>query len=377
MLLLFFSMSILFSFLCSIWEAVLLSITPSFVEVTYKQGTKTGQLLKNFKEDIDRPLSAILTLNTIAHTVGAIGVGSQAGKMYGDQNMVLGSFELPFSVEAFVGAAMTLAILILSEIIPKTLGANNWKQLSGFTVNSLNVVIFALYPLVWLSQLITRSMKKDKNKSVLSRADFSAMAEIGEKEGIFRSNESRIIHNLLRLNTIRTKDVMTPRTVVKAANQERTIQEFYDKNEKLQFSRIPVFAESKDHINGFVLKDEILSNIIKNNGSAPLRDIMREILIINEQIPLPDLFNQLMEKREHIALVVDEFGGMAGIVTMEDVIETLLGIEIVDEQDNIEDMQLLARKNWEKRAKVLGLLEELQENTVKARPEEEQEGKQD
>jgi CBS domain containing-hemolysin-like protein len=372
MLLLFFAMSILFSFLCSIWEAVLLSITPSFVEVTYKQGTKTGQLLKSFKEDIDRPLSAILTLNTIAHTVGAIGVGSQAGKMYGDQNMILGGFELPFSVEAFVGAAMTLAILILSEIIPKTLGANNWKQLSGFTVNSLNIVIFALYPLVWLSQLITKSMKKDKDKSVLSRADFSAMAEIGEKEGIFRSNESRIIHNLLRLNTIRTKDVMTPRTVVKAANQERTIQEFYDKNEKLQFSRIPVFAESKDHINGFVLKDEILSSIIKNNGEAPLRDIMREILIINEQVPLPDLFNQLMEKREHIALVVDEFGGMAGIVTMEDVIETLLGIEIVDEQDNIEDMQLLARKNWEKRAKVLGLLEELQEHSAKAKSEEEQ-----
>lgn len=372
MLLLFFAISILFSFLCSIWEAVLLSITPSFVEVTYKQGTKTGQLLKSFKEDIDRPLSAILTLNTIAHTVGAIGVGSQAGKIYGDQNMVLAGFELPFSVEAFVGAAMTLAILILSEIIPKTLGANNWKRLSGFTVNSLNFVIYALYPLVWLSQFITKSMKKDKDKSVLSRADFSAMAEIGEKEGIFRSNESRIIHNLLRLNTIRTKDVMTPRTVVKAANQERTIQEFYDKNEKLQFSRIPVFAESKDHINGFVLKDEILSSIIKDNGEAPLRDIMREILIINEQVPLPDLFNQLMEKREHIALVVDEFGGMAGIVTMEDVIETLLGIEIVDEQDNIEDMQLLARKNWEKRAKVLGLLEELQEHSAKAKSEEEQ-----
>lgn len=367
MLLLFFVMSILFSFLCSIWEAVLLSITPSFVEVSYKEGTKTGQLLKSFKEDIDRPLSAILTLNTIAHTVGAIGVGSQAGKLYGDQNMVLGGFELPFSVEAFVGAAMTLAILILSEIIPKTLGANNWKRLSGFTVNSLNIIIIILYPLVWLSQLITKSMKKDKTKSVLSRADFSAMAEIGEKEGIFRSNESRIIHNLLRLNTIRTKDVMTPRTVVKAANQERTIQDFYDKNQELQFSRIPVFAESKDHINGFVLKDEILGNIINDNGTAPLREIMREILIINEQVPLPDLFNQLMEKREHIALVVDEFGGMAGIVTMEDVIETLLGIEIVDEQDNIEDMQLLARKNWEKRAEVLGLLNDLQEYSNKAK----------
>lgn len=372
---LFFLMSILFSFLCSVWEAVLLSITPSFVEVTYKQGTKTGQLLKGFKKDIDRPLSAILTLNTIAHTVGAIGVGSQAGKLYGDQNMIISGLELPFSVEAFVGAAMTMAILILSEIIPKTLGANNWKRLTGFTVNSLNFVIYALYPFVWLSQFITKSMKKDKNKSVLSRADFSAMAEIGEKEGIFRSNESRIIHNLLRLNTIRTKDVMTPRTVVKAANQERSIQEFYDKNENLQFSRIPVYAESKDHINGFVLKDEILSSMIKNKGAAPLSDIMREILIINEQIPLPDLFNQLMEKREHIALVVDEFGGMAGIVTMEDVIETLLGIEIVDEQDNIEDMQLLARKNWEKRAKVLGLLDELQELSSKSDVEEGGEGK--
>ncbi len=369
---LFFIMSILFSFLCSIWEAVLLSITPSFVEVTYKEGTQTGRLLKAFKEDIDRPLSAILTLNTIAHTVGAIGVGAQAGKLYGDQNMVIGGLALPFSVEAFVGAAMTLAILILSEIIPKTLGANNWKRLSGFTVNSLNIVIYALFPLVWLSQFITKLLKKDKDKSVLSRADFSAMAEIGEKEGIFRSNESRIIHNLLRLNTIRTKDVMTPRTVVKAANQERKIQEFYENNKKLQFSRIPVYAESKDHINGFVLKDELLSNMINDNGQATLREIMREILIINEQVPLPDLFNQLMEKREHIALVVDEFGGMAGIVTMEDVIETLLGIEIVDEQDNIEDMQLLARKNWEKRAKVLGLLEELQESSNRTKPDAEE-----
>jgi len=361
LLIFFFLLSILFSFLCSVWEAVLLSITPSFVEVAYKEKGKTGQLLKNFKKDIDRPLAAILTLNTIAHTVGAIGVGAQAGKEFGDQDMVLAGWTMPFSVEAFVGAVMTLAILILSEIIPKTIGANYWKSLSGFTVRSLNIIIYALFPLVWLSQFITKILKKDKEKSVLSRADFSAMAEIGEKEGIFRSNESKIIHNLLRLNTIRAKDIMTPRTVVKAANQELTIQTFYSNNQKLQFSRIPVFAESKDHINGFVLKDEILSNIIKDNGQAPLRDIMREIYIINEQMPLPDLFNQMMEKREHIALVVDEFGGMAGILTMEDIIETLLGIEIVDEQDNIEDMQLLARRNWEKRAEILGLLEDIKE----------------
>ncbi|TXB69423.1 CNNM domain-containing protein [Phaeodactylibacter luteus] len=372
LLIFFFLLSIIVSFLCSVWEAVLLSITPSFVEVQYKEGTRTGQLLKVFKEDIDRPLSAILTLNTIAHTVGAIGVGAQAGEQFGDKDLIIGGLSMPFSVEALVGAVMTLAILILSEIIPKTVGANNWKRLSGFTVTSLNFIIYALYPLVWVSQFITKSLKKDKEKSVLSRADFSAMAEIGEKEGIFRSNESRIIHNLLRLNTIRTKDVMTPRTVVKAANQDRTIAEFYENNPKLQFSRIPVFAESKDHINGFVLKDEILSSIISQQGGEPLKSIMREILIINEQVPLPDLFNQLMEKREHIALVVDEFGGMGGIVTMEDVIETLLGIEIVDEQDNIEDMQMLARKNWEKRAQILGLLEEFREEApAPPKPEEE------
>jgi len=361
LLITFFLLSICFSFLCSVWEAVLLSITPSFVEVEYKKGTRAGKLLKSFKADIDRPLSAILTLNTIAHTVGAIGVGAQAGEMFGDEHMVIAGAVMPFTMEALVGAVMTLAILILSEIIPKTIGANSWKRLYAFTVNSLNVIIYALYPLVWLSQFITKKLKKDKNKSVLSRADFYAMAEIGEKEGIFRSNESKIIYNLLRLNTIRAKDIMTPRTVVKVANQKTSIQEFYNNNTKLQFSRIPVFAESKDHINGFVLKDEILSNIINENGQAPLKDIMREIMIVNEQTPLPDLFNNLIEKREHIALVVDEFGGMAGIVTMEDVIETLLGLEIVDEQDNIEDMQSLARKNWEKRARSLGLLEEIEE----------------
>ena len=358
LLILFFLLSICFSFLCSIWEAVLLSVTPSFVEIKSKQGTQTGKLLKQFKDDIDRPLSAILTLNTIAHTLGAIGVGAQATKVFGSSYMAIGGVQLPFSMEAFVGAVMTLAILILSEIIPKTLGANYWEQLSGFTAHAIHILIYSLLPLVWLSQFITKKLKKDKSKSVLSRADFTAMAEIGEKEGIFRSNESKIIRNLLRLNTIRAKDIMTPRTVVKAADQERTIESFYQANQKLQFSRIPVFRDTKDHINGFVLKDEILSAMIHNNGNMPLKGIMREILIINEQMPLPDLFNRLMEKREHIALVVDEFGGMAGIITMEDVIETLIGMEIVDEQDNIEDMQSLARKNWEKRARSLGLIDE-------------------
>lgn len=361
LLIFYFTLSIGFSFLCSVWEAVLLSVTPSFVEIKNKQGSRTGRLLKQFKDDIDRPLSAILTLNTIAHTLGAIGVGAQAGRMYGDTNLIIAGTEMPLSLEAFIGGVMTLAILILSEIIPKTLGANHWEKLSGFTANGINIMIYVLLPLVWLSQFITKKMKKDKSKSVLSRADFTAMAEIGEKEGIFKRNESKIIQNLMRLNTIRAKDIMTPRTVVKAADQERTIASFYEANQQLQFSRIPVYKDTKDHINGFVLKDEILGSMIHDNGSRPLKEIMREILIVNEQMPLPDLFNRLIEKREHIALVVDEFGGMAGIVTMEDVIETLLGLEIVDEQDNIEDMQSLARQNWENRARNLGLIEGMNE----------------
>ena len=357
-LVLFFILSIGFSFLCSIWEAVFLSIPPSFVEVRSEEGTRVGKLLKQFKDNVDRPLAGILTLNTIAHTVGAMGVGMQAEKIWGDRStMNLFGMDLPISSEFMIGALMTLAILILSEIIPKTLGANYWKALTPFTVNSLQVIIYILYPLVWLAQVITRFLKKDKERSVFSRAEFTVMAEIGEKEGVFKKDESKIIRNLLRFNTIQAKDIMTPRTVVKAANETTLIRDFHENNPNLRFSRIPIYRESKDHINGFVLKDEILSNIINGQGDITLAAIRRDITIVSETIALPDLFNKLMEKREHIALVVDEFGGMAGIVTVEDVIETLLGMEIVDEFDSIEDMQSLARRNWEKRARHLGLIE--------------------
>lgn len=361
LLIIFFLVSIIFSFLCSIWEAVLLSITPSYAQIKFKEGGQVGSLLKEFKDNIDRPLSAILTLNTIAHTVGAMGVGAQAEKIFESS----GGFDLfgfHIGVNAIIGTVMTLAILILSEIIPKTLGANYWKRLTNFTVLSLNLIIKLLYPLVWVSQLITKSMKKDKSKSVLSRADFSAMADIGEKTGVFKEDESKIIKNLLRFNTIRTKDVMTPRTVVIASNEEMTINEFYEKyRNALRFSRVPIFKEAKDQITGFFLKDELLQHIIDEKGDQALKSIKRDILIVNEQFPIPDLFTKFIETREHIALVVDEFGGMAGIATMEDVIETLLGLEIVDEMDNSEDMQDLARQRWEKRAKDLGLFQIIDE----------------
>ena len=348
-LIVFFLVSIIFSFLCSVWEAVLLSIPPSKVEMKYQEGGQVGKLLKEYKDNVDQPLAAILTLNTIAHTAGAIGVGASATKLWPNNELVTG---------IVVPVLMTLAILILSELIPKTIGANNWERWMGFTVKSLNFVIKILWPLVWLGQWVTKSLKKDKSKSVLSRNDFSAMAAIGEKEGVIQEGESKIIQNLLRFNTIRAKDIMTPRTVAVTANETMTIREFYDENKNLRFSRIPIYQGSKDHITGFILKDILLTNLVNKNDDKLLKDIIREILIVNVNLSVPELFNKLMESREHIALVVDEFGGMSGIVTMEDVIETLLGMEIMDEFDNTADMQQLARKNWEKRAKTLGILKE-------------------
>lgn len=357
LLLFFFLISIIFSFLCSVWEAVLLSITPSYVHIKIQEGGKVGKLLEQFKKNIDRPLAAILTLNTIAHTVGAIGVGSQASSVWPNESAGFHLGGIHIGAEAIVAATMTLAILILSEIIPKTIGANYWRRLAPFTTLSLNFIIKALWPLVYISQFITKKLKKDKGKSVLSRADFTAMAELGTKEGIFQKGESKILQNLLRFNTFEAKDIMTPRTVVLAADETMTIGEFYAENRHLHFSRIPIYKGTLDHITGYVLKDEMLLSIINQEEKNLLKDIARNIVVVASEVPLPSLFNQMMEKREHIALVVGNFGGMAGIVSMEDIIETLLGMEIVDEMDSIEDMQALARKNWEKRAKSLGVID--------------------
>ncbi len=346
-LIFFFLVSIIFSFLCSVWEAVLLSVTNTFVQVELEKGTKTGKLLNEFKTNIDRPLAAILTLNTIAHTVGAIGVGAVATKIWPDQ---------PMST-IVVPVVMTLAILILSEIIPKTLGANYWQSLAGFTTKSIKFIITALFPLVWISQWITKGLKKDKNKSVLSRSDFATMAKMARTSGVMQNQESRIVENLMKFNKIEAKDIMTPRTVMKSTKEDTTIEAFYNQNPKLRFSRIPVYSETKDNITGFFLKDDLLTALIKKEGNNNLNSIKRDILVVNENMLIMNLFDQLMEKKNHIALVVDEYGGTAGLVTMEDVIETLLGMEIVDEFDNAEDMQAFARKKWEERAKGLGLTE--------------------
>ncbi len=340
-----FIFSIGFSFLCSILEAVLLSITPSYVSIKEQEGSPVATKLKEFKDDIDRPLSAILTLNTIAHTLGAIMVGKYAAKVFGNSELW----------EMAIAVFMTLAILILSEIIPKTIGANNWKSLTPFAVRTLNFLIFILSPLIWVSQLITKTFKKEKDKSVLSRADFVAMTEIASTQGVFREGESNIMRNLLRFDKIRVADVMTPRIVLVSMSENMSAQEFYDKND-MRFSRIPIYKDNNlDEITGYVLKDQILLNLIKGKGDAPLSTLRREMVVTKNDEPIPQLFNRLMEKREHIALAVDDFGGITGLVTIEDIIETLLGLEIVDEFDNEEDMQAHARKIWKVRAEKLGL----------------------
>ncbi|MEO1259314.1 MAG: hemolysin family protein [Bacteroidota bacterium] len=352
LLLVYASISIVFSFLCSIWEAVLLSITPAFVNLHVKEGSKLGTSLQEFKKDIDRPLSAILTLNTVAHTVGAILVGVQANKVFDS-----GASFLSIPVETIVASVMTLAILILSEIIPKTLGANNWRSLAGFTVRSLKFIIFILTPLIWLTMLITKKLKSKDVKSVLSRADFLAMADLGKKSGALKENESAIIENLLHLNILKAKDVMTPRTMMVMADQNITLEEFYGSRDRMPpFSRIPVYDENRDDIKGFILKNEVLTGMLEGRGGDKLESIKRKLAIVNDNKELPHLFEFLSKNRSHIAAVSDEYGSVIGLVTLEDLFETILGFEIMDETDNIADLQNYARKKWEERAKKMGLL---------------------
>jgi CBS domain containing-hemolysin-like protein len=353
LLIFFFVLSIAVSFLCSILEAVILSVTPSYVNRQVQEGTTTGSLLKSYQEDIDRPLSAILTLNTIAHTVGAIGVGAQAGQLFGETELSLGFTSI--SMESVIAAVMTLAILVLSEIIPKTIGANNWRTLAPFTVRALRLMVIFLKPFVWMSQNITKRLKKEKGRSVLSRADLTAMAQASEESGAIDKDESKIIKNLLRLQKLVVRDVMTPRAVMVMADANQTLQEYYDQYKPMQFSRIPIFEGSQDQIIGMALKDEILRGLAEDQHELTLKQLKRDIQSVHDTEILPNLLDQLVNQREQIAVVHDEYGTVVGLVTLEDVLETLLGLEIMDESDTIEDMQRHARQQWEKRAKQQGL----------------------
>lgn len=351
LLILFFCTAIIVSFACSLWESVLLSITPNYVARANSEGTATGRLLMGFKDDIDRPLSAILTLNTIAHTVGAIGVGAQASRIWGSGGLELAG--LVINYEAIVAAITTLAILVLSEIIPKTLGANYWERLTPFTVGSLKVLIFVLWPLVWMSQVITRHLKKDKSQPVFSHAEFLAMTEIGRAEGQLDEREAAVINNLLSLNRLRIHDVMTPRPVVVAGDRTDTVEEFLAENPELPFSRVPVFEGVIDKVTGIAFKDDLLAALGTGDGHRTLAELQREALFIPETLSLANALPQLLEKRQQLAVAVDEYGVTAGVITVEDLLETLLGLEILDEKDAVADLQRLARERWQKRHRKL------------------------
>lgn len=341
--------SIGFSFLCSILEAVLLSVTPTFIAIKNNENKPYARVLKNLKDDINKPLISILTINTIAHTVGAILVGVQAEKTFGSGNNAVG----------IVSAIMTMLILIISEIIPKSIGANYWKELANFSSKAIVLIMFPLKVtgILWLLELTIKLIGKNTHAVYVSREDFHAMTEIAQEEGVFKESESTVIKNIIDFKKIKAKDIMTPRTVMTTANENMAIQKFYEEHPSLKFSRIPIYSNLPDNISGYFLKDQLLEAIIKGNGEKPLKSIGRKIYITTRNLPIKSLFDKLIEEHEHIALVVDEYGSLSGLVTQEDIIETILGLEIVDESDGHEDLQLLARKMWETRAKRNGIID--------------------
>jgi CBS domain containing-hemolysin-like protein len=344
LLLTFVLLALVFSFLCSIAEAVLLSITPSYIAGLHEKNSKLAHLLKRLKQDnVDQSLAAILTLNTIAHTVGAIGSGAKATTVFGSAWFGLFS------------AVMTLMILFLSEIIPKTLGAVFWRKLAKPTAIFIRSLIFGLYPLIKISEWLTRLIARKKGLHVFSRDEFIAMASIGEKTGEIERGESRILRNLFKLGSLKVVNVMTPRTVISALQQDMTVLEAMNSISQTPFSRLPVYKKDLDNISGFVLKTDLLLYKAKNEDHVRIESLKRNILFVVEDLSLSGLLDTLLDRRQHIAIVTGEYGETKGIVTLEDVVETLLGLEIIDEMDRVEDMQVLARQQWEKRAKALGL----------------------
>ena len=349
LLILYVTLTIILSFLCSILEAVLLSVNSTFLKLKISEGKRYAENLQKMKNNIDEPLIIILTLNTIAHTVGAILVGVQAKEVYSSLNNnsyeLFGVFLTEDIVVGIVSSIMTVLILLVSEIIPKTLGATYWHKLVRFTSIFLNSIIplFRYSGILFLLQFFTRLIGKSENNNVFTREDFSTMAEIAEEEGIIEETESDIIKNMVKFKDVKIRNIMTPFSVMKIASESETIEDFYNKNPKLSFSRIPIYSKKTDNITGYVLKDNILEQIVKKNGNSQLVSIKRKSIFSNYESLIPKVFDRLIKDREHISIVTDEYGTVTGIVTMEDIIETLLGREIMDETDTVKDMQVLAK----------------------------------
>lgn len=331
LILLYFLGALSLSFLCSVLEAVLLSTPMSYISMKENQGSKTATLMKQYKNNVDRPVGAILSLNTIAHTIGSAGVGAESIKIFGEQYFGL------------ISAILTLLILVLSEIIPKTIGASYWRSLALPSTRIIRVLILITYPLVLLSELITKVFTPRGNQASMSREEVSAMVDVGTTEGIFRESESKLIKSCIALSGVKARQIMTPSIVVESACQDLTVKDFQAK-QSWSFSRIPVYAGDKDYVTGYVLKDAVLKLLSEDQFHVKLSDLKRPILTFREEESVFQIWEKMLEKREHISVIIDEYGGLRGLVTMEDIIETMTGVEIVDEDDVAVDMQALAKE---------------------------------
>ena len=329
-----------FSFLCSVAEAVILSVSQAYISLKEKNNKPSGPLLNELTSDINRPLSAILTLNTIAHTMGAAGAGAQAAAVFGDAYL------------GIISAVLTLLILVFSEIIPKTLGATYWKGLAPYTAYFLKYLIIVLYPFVKMSQKLTSGFTEDSPLKGLSRNELLAMAELSGKEGQLAKQEALFLQNLLLLHERQIKDAMTHRTVVFSLPESMTVAEFVEQHANIAFSRIPVYENNEsENITGYVIRIEVLLAHANGNHHKPLSDLANPLVTLLGDMPLSTTFDHFLNSRVHMLLVVDEYGGLEGILTLEDLLESLLGIEIVDEQDTTVSMKRLAKIMWKRREK--------------------------
>lgn len=321
------------SFLCSVLEAVLLSTPMSFITMKESEGSSKAVRLKQYKSNIDKPIAAILSLNTVAHTIGAAGVGAEAVKIFGEASF------------GIISAVMTLLILVLSEIIPKTVGASYWRTLALPSTSVIHIMIIVTYPLVWLSEYITKIFSSSEAQVSVSREEVSAMVAVASEEGVLEAKESKIIQNTIKLTNVSAEDIMTPNLVVASVPESMNVAEFF-KNGDMTYSRIPVFKDNKDYITGYVLKSTVLELLANDKFHIRMADIKRPILRFDEKENAFSIWEKMLERKEHISVIEDKYGCLRGIVTMEDVIETMLGEEIVDEADKNADLQQVALEKY-------------------------------
>jgi CBS domain containing-hemolysin-like protein len=333
--------ALVFSFLCSVAEAVLLSVTVGYIAQKEKEGKPVGKKLRILKEDVNRPLAAILTLNTIAHTVGAAGAGAQATAIFGSSYL------------GVISAVLTFLILIFSEIIPKTLGAYYWQALAPVTAEGLRILVWLMYPFVKMSEYLTRSMTTDQAVGLkgFNREELASMAELSWKTGLLKKQESKIVMNLLSLHDAKAANAMTPRTVVFSIAESMTVAEYFEQHETEPFSRVPIYDDNSDNVSGFVLRDDLLMALARGETELPVSSFSRELITITNTTPLSKVFDTFLEQRSNILLVVNEYGDIEGILTLEDVLEAILGVDLVDEVDRSKNMQELARRFWRRRSR--------------------------